>query len=275
MDQYFTVEKIVNFAVSGVVILVGWLVWRFIKQAMKKNIAARAERGELDSRDRKNATNLLLNVIKTILIVIIALAVMQINGIKITSLVAGLGIFSAVVGLALQDLLKDVVMGVHIMSDDFFKIGDVVQYNGDEGIVTSFNLRTTKIRSIADNDLITICNRNISEITKSSDSLFLPVPIPYEEPVGRVQEAMDAIVERIRGIEGVAKCRNLGLTDFQDSDLVYTLAITCPPTVKLGVRRLSRQAVLDVFNSMDIAIPYPQMDIHVLRGADEKQAVRT
>jgi small-conductance mechanosensitive channel len=267
MNQYFTLEKIMNFVVSGVVILVAWLVWRVIKKAIRKNVQEKMERGEMDSRDRRNATNLLINVIKTILIVITALAVMQINGIKITSLVAGLGIFSAVVGLALQDLLKDVIMGIHIMSDDFFKVGDVVQYNGDEGIVISFNLRTTKIRSIADNDLITICNRNISEITQSSDSLFLSVPVPYEEPVGKVQEAMNAIVERVRGIEDVARCRSLGLTDFQDSDLVYTLAITCPPAVKLTVRRLARQAVMEVFCSMGIAIPYPQMDVHMTRNA--------
>lgn len=263
MNQYFTIDNIMNIVVSGIVILIAWMVWRLIRKALRKTIEERTNRGEMDSRDKKNATNLLINGVKTILIVITALAVMQINGIKITSLVAGLGIFSAVVGLALQDFLKDVIMGVHIISDDFFKVGDVVQYNGEEGVVIAFNMRTTKIRSIADNDLITICNRNISEITQSSDSLFVPVPVPYDEPVGRVQEAMKKIVERVRGIDGVAHCRSLGLTDFQDSDLVYTISITCPPAVKLTVRRLTRQAVMEVFTSMGISIPYPQMDVHM------------
>jgi small-conductance mechanosensitive channel len=268
MNKYFTLESVMNIAVSGIVILIAWLIWRVIKKSLRKAVQEKTDRGEMDSRDKKNATNLLINGIKTILIVITALAVMQINGIKITSLVAGLGIFSAVVGLALQDLLKDVIMGIHIMSDDFFKVGDVVQYNGEEWVVLSFNLRTTKIRSIADNDLITICNRNISEITQSSDSLFLSIPVPYEEPVGRVQEAVKAIVERVRKLDGVKHCRSLGLTDFQDSELVYTLSITCPPTVKLTVRRLARQAVMEVFTSMGITIPYPQMDIHVTRGGE-------
>lgn len=269
MESYFTLEKIINFAVSGGVIFVGWLVWRIIKKALKKNIREREQRGELDSRDRRNATALLFNVIKTILIVIIALAVMQINGINITSLIAGLGIFSAVVGLALQDLLKDVIMGIHIMSDDFFKVGDVVQYGGDEGVVVSFNLRTTKIRSIADNDLITICNRNISEITQSSEDLFLSIPVPYEEPVGKVSGAVSEICDRVSTVDGVTECRSLGLTDFQDSDLVYKLHVKCSPTVKLGVRRLAQQAIYDVFGEMDISIPYPQMDVHV--SGEEKQ----
>ena len=67
--------------------------------------------------------------------------------------------------------------------------------------------------------------------------------------------------------DAIERCRSLGLTDFQDSDLVYTLAVTCPPAVKLTVRRLARQAVMEVFCSMGIAIPYPQMDVHMTRNA--------
>lgn len=260
-------ENLINLVVSGVVVIIGLLIWRAIKAALLKYIHQKQDKGELDTRERRNAQALLFNAIKTILIVIIALSVMQINGINISSLVAGLGIFSAVIGLALQDLLKDVIMGVHILSDDFFKVGDVVQYKGEEGVVISFNLRTTKLRSIADNDLITICNRNISEITQSSDRLFVPIPFPYEEPVGTVREAVSEIAARVRKLDGVTECTELGLTDFQDSDLVYKLAIVCAPTVKLTVKRFTQQAIYEVFLEHSIDVPYPQIDVHVSGGA--------
>ena len=76
-----------------------------------------------------------LNVLRYLLLLVTILLILQINGINVTSLVAGLGIVSAVVGLALQDILKDVIMGLHILSGRFFSVGDAVRYGIMEGIV--------------------------------------------------------------------------------------------------------------------------------------------
>lgn len=270
MTDFFTIERIENYIVSAVIVGVGWLLWRIIRRLLEKSIQTRREKGGLDTRESRSAAELVFNVIKTVLIVLIVLAVLQVNGININSLVAGLGIFSAVVGLALQDLLKDVIMGTHIMSDDFFKVGDVVRYNGEEGVVISFNLRTTKIRSISDNAVLTVCNRNISEISQCSDVFFLSVPVSYATPSEKAGKALDEIRDRIRALEGCLECENLGLTAFEDSDIAYTLQIRCSPAKKPYFRRLANQIIWEIFQREDISVPYPQVDVHYSGEADRR-----
>lgn len=88
----------------------------------------------------------LYDVIKYAILLGAALTVLQIYHINVTSLVAGLGLASAIVGLALQDVLKDSIMGVHLLSDYFFEVGDVVRYGDYEGVVISFYGKTPIIR---------------------------------------------------------------------------------------------------------------------------------
>jgi hypothetical protein len=53
--------------------------------------------------------NLLRNATKYIFLFLGVLIILQINGVNVTSLMAGVGIISIVVGLALQDALKDII----------------------------------------------------------------------------------------------------------------------------------------------------------------------
>ena len=74
---------------------------------------------------------------------------MQIYGVNVNSLVAGLGLVSVVVGLAIQDPLKDIITGVNIITDDYFSLGDVIKVDDVEGKVVQLGVRTTKIKDIA------------------------------------------------------------------------------------------------------------------------------
>ena len=92
---------------------------------------------------------------------------MQINGINVTSLVAGLGILSAIVGLALQDVIKDIVTGLRIVSEHYFGVGDVIMYEDIEGEVIELSIRSTTIRNINNDEITTISNRLFSKATTS------------------------------------------------------------------------------------------------------------
>lgn len=177
-------------------------------------------------------------------------------------MLAGVGIVSVVVGLALQDALKDIIMGANIITDNFFSIGDVVKYKGIEGKVISFGLKTTKIQDIATNNILSITNRNIDEIEKVSNEIYIGIPAPYEIKTEKMNEIGGKITERLKLFEKVEDCKYLGLDSLEDSCIIYKIQINCKPEYKYSVKRQATQIIKDELDKNSIDVPYPQMDLH-------------
>ena len=95
-------EFLISIAIIAAAIVIYFIIKRIIHRLMDKKVA----NSKIDRR-RKTYMKLFNNIIKYILIIVTVLAIMQVNGINVSSLVAGLGLASAIAGLALQDALKD------------------------------------------------------------------------------------------------------------------------------------------------------------------------
>ena len=262
MRELFTQERIGQLIVSAIIIGVAFAVWFIFSKTYKRIRNARRDAAPKDRRIG-TITAVVLNVVKGLMILVIATVVLEVNGINVTSLIAGFGIASAIVGLALQDFLKDVIMGLHIVGDDFFRVGDVIRYGETEGVVTSFNLRTTKVRLLLDSSVMTICNRNISEITQISGQVFLGIPLAYEENLREIQPLMEALCSRAAKIEGVAKCCYLGLTDLEESSVTCKVMAEFPPERKLELRRKVLGLIYEGLQEANVVIPFNQLDVHL------------
>ena len=213
-------------------------------------------------KKRKTYIRLITNVIKYAFIIITILILLQINGVNVSSMLAGVGILSVVIGLALQDALKDIIMGANIVTDNFFSIGDVVKYNGIEGKVIGFGLKTTKIQDLANQNIITISNRNITEIEKVSEYIYVDIPIPYELEPEKVEKVIESIVDKVKQGENVKECKYIGIGEFKDSSIMYKLEVQCVTEFKLKVRRYTLRCIKVVLDRNKIDIPYQQIDIH-------------
>lgn len=94
--------------------------------------------------------------------------------VKITPLVATLGIGGIAVGFALQDTLSNFFAGLHIISDKPIRIGDFIELEGNvSGYVEDIGWRSTRIRTLP-NTLVIVPNSKIASTTITNDSL--PVP---------------------------------------------------------------------------------------------------
>ena len=67
------------------------------------------------------------SIIKYITVIVVVLAVLSLWGINVSTILAGLGITTAIIGLAFQDLAKDIIAGIAIITEDQFEIGDVIE----------------------------------------------------------------------------------------------------------------------------------------------------
>ena len=89
----------------------------------------------------------MLKALQFILIILGFGAVAQIWGIQIAPLLAGLGIFGIAVGLGAQDLFKNLISGILILTEKRFVPGEWIQADGIcEGTVEQINFRSTLIR---------------------------------------------------------------------------------------------------------------------------------
>ncbi len=248
-----------NILLSLVIVIIAVAVIIFLGNFRKK-----ATKSFQSLQDPKVTIIRRITIVARVLVAVVAaMTVCQVNGINISSVIAGLGIAGAVVGLALQDYLKDIIMGVHIISDKFFGVGDCVRYNGRDCVVVGFSLTSTKIGDLSDHSVTTVCNRNISEMQKLRDRFTLDIPLSYDEKAGDVHKMMQEISELISNSENVNKCEFLGTQEFEDSAIKYRLLIFSEPQQSPQVRRDALYTVQRYLADKGVTIPFNQLDVHI------------
>ena len=111
-----------------------------------------------------------LKGLKILVVIIGIVAVLELWGIKVGPIIAGLGLLGVAVALGAQDLFKNLISGIMILMERRFKIGDVIHIAGEaEGIVEQIGFRSTLIRQF-DSNLVMVPNFKFAErsVTNSS-----------------------------------------------------------------------------------------------------------
>ena len=96
-------------------------------------------------------------LIKIVLYIIAGYLSLKELGFDLGGVATGIGIGSAVLAIAMQDLVKETFAGVLLFMDKPFEIGDWIEANGTSGAVEDLSLRSTRIRT-ANDTIVTIAN---------------------------------------------------------------------------------------------------------------------
>ena len=72
-----------------------------------------------------------LKGLKIIVIILAIVAILELWGIKVGPVIAGLGLFGVAVALGAQDLFKNLISGIMILTERRFMIGDVIHVSGE------------------------------------------------------------------------------------------------------------------------------------------------
>ena len=200
------------------------LVSIFLSSISKKIIYKIFNFGSLiNEGKKKSVANLVNNIVKILIFLIAIVTILDIYGIDTKSLVASLGVVSLVAGLALQDLLKDFIVGISILLEGQFSIGDWVSINGFKGEVIPSNLRTTKLRAYT-GEIKYIANRNITEVTNYSTdktNLIIDVSVAYESDIDKVKKILDELCEQFKQEYKLKDLICLGIQELADSSINF------------------------------------------------------
>jgi len=258
-------ESIKNISYGNIIGSIVLIIISVILYKVVVFFISKGERSNADSKANKKVKTyirLIKNVLLYVFIVITVLLILQINGINVSSLLAGVGIMGAVIGLAIQDWLKDIIRGTSILSDNYFSVGDIIRYNGVEGKVVVIGLKTTKMQELKTGYIKSIANRKIEEVDIVSNNIYINVPMPYETQINVAENAIDDMLVEINKLENVQNCMYKGINELADSSIKYLIEITCNPQNKLQVNRDALRIILLTMANHKIEVPYNQIDVH-------------
>ncbi len=135
------------------------LVFHFLIRALIWVLETLAER----STARRLTIKWLIPITRMVLWAIAAfLIVNNVFRVDAQGIIAASAALGLAVGIAAQDVLKNVLGGLLVVFDQPFQVGDKITVGGTYGEVTSIGLRSTRIMT-ADDDLVTIPNSQVVE----------------------------------------------------------------------------------------------------------------
>ena len=190
----------------------------------------------LSGLDKMLTRELIGWIIKSLKILIFILglaAVLELWGIKIGPIIAGLGLFGVAVALGAQDLFKNLISGILVLVEKRFKIGDWILVEGTiEGIVEKIGFRSTVIRKF-DKSLAIIPNFqfaensvvNISETTNWR--VRWSITLQYNTTVAQLKKVREEIESYINKSEDFDQSVGVAVRIEKFSDSSIDLLVRC------------------------------------------------
>ena len=215
-----------------------------------------------NNKKRKTYLRMLRSIIGATIVIVVILIVLQLFGINVSSMLAGVGIASIIIGFALQDAMKDIFRGLEIVSDNYYDIGDVIKFGDNMGQVLSINLRTTKIQDMNTMNIVSIANRNINQVEVVTGYIYISAPLPLRIKPTAASTLMTEIAHNVQKLPNVTSVISQGLTSITNSSLNYQLQITCDPINQLQVRRDALGCIATTLASHKILLPYTELTVH-------------
>jgi small-conductance mechanosensitive channel len=255
---------------SLIIILIIFLMTNLIVFLAKKTL--------LRNKNRKldiGTSYALLQIIKYIVWVIAFGLILETLGVKLTVLIAGSAALLVGVGLGLQQTFNDVLSGIILLSEKSIKIEDVLEIDGDIVKIQSIGLRTSKalntddVSIIIPNSLITN-NKVINWSHQTIKARFrIDVGVAYGSDIDLVIKILEESAFEHSDISSMdsteARLVNFGNSSLDFQVLFFSENIFRISKVKSDIRRI----ISKKFTDNQIAIPFPQMDLHLKSNSPE------
>jgi small conductance mechanosensitive channel len=211
---------------------------------------------------------LVVRIMRLLVFALALVVALDTAGVKMTALIAGVGVAGVGIGLAMQDILSNLMAGLTIIFTKPFRFGEYIEIAGVQGQVTSIELFTTTLLH-ADHSQVIIPNRKIvSEILHNYGhirQLNLNVGVSYGTNINTaVTIVRDVLSRNARVLKEPTP--GVGITMLADSSI--NIAV-CPWTAVADYGPAQTeiyQAIVEQFRANNIQISFPQREVRTLNN---------
>lgn len=247
-------------------LLVGRALSRVTERAVRSlhkraPMRATSVRGELRTATMATA---LARLVRLVVWIIAALLALNELGLNLGPLLAGAGVVGVAVGLGAQSLVRDMVGGLFIISEDQYGVGDIVDLGLASGVVEEVNLRATRLRG-ADGTVWWVPNGQIQRVgntTMEFSRAVVDICVPYGVDLGAVGRVMEEEAAAVAGDAewGPKLLEPAVLWGAQSSDAlgpIMRIVVTTRPADQYGVGRELRRRIIDRLSAAGLRQPAP------------------
>ncbi len=218
----------------------------------------------------------ILKSLKYLIIFLGVVAVLEVWGIKIGPVIAGLGLFGVAVALGAQDLFKNLISGIMILLEKRFQLGDVISVPGHtEGTVEHIGFRSTLIRKF-DSTPITIPNYIFAEApimnytNRTNRRINWTIGLEYNSTIEQIKNLTDSIKYYISNNSDFLVNENykafIRLDKFNDSSidiLVYCFTSTNDWEVYLEIKEKLASEIKSKVEEFNLNFAFPSQSIYI------------
>jgi len=250
-------DLIMIYAPRLLVAIVIWFIGLWVIKMLRKGTEKVMDKSNYDASLKKFLLNLLKWTLKIILIVV----VLGTLGIETTSFAAILAAAGLAVGLALQGSLANFAGGVLIMIFKPMKIGDLIEAQGEIGVVKEIEIFTTRLIGLSNKEIIipngALSNGNIINYTvQGTRRVDLVFGVSYDADIKKTKEIIMAqLVNHPKVLKEPAPTVNV--LELADSSVNFAVRPWCNSedywTVYFDVTESTKEAL----DAAGIEIPYP------------------
>lgn len=254
---------IMEYSLKIIAALAIYFIGRIIAKEIAKGVLKTLQNRRIDDTVASFTHNLTYG---TLLVFVILAALSQI-GIQTASFITIIGAAGLAIGLALQGSLSNFAAGVLMVIFRPFKIGDYVEAGGKAGIVEDIQIFCTQLKS-PDNKVIIIPNASIMNDSivnysrKPMRRVDLTIGVGYDAYLPDVKALLLKTVEaneKVLQAEGI----QVAVVELADSSVNFVVRSWAKTADYWDVYFELTESIKLELDKNNIAIPFPQMDVHV------------
>lgn len=182
-----------NFTLRTALLAVLVCSWGFVALGLLEHLLL----GHWLGQGRHNIPRLALDIGRALaFIVVVLLTLSLVLGVQLSSVVISSTVASAVIGLALQDLLKNVIAGIALQGERPFEVGHWVEINRQTGRVVEMSWRATRVITV-DGNYIIYPNANLAQselinftLGSPIQAMHVQVGVGYSHPPNLVKQVL-------------------------------------------------------------------------------------
>lgn len=228
----------------------------------------------------------LIKVIKVTLVIIAVATILEIWGIRVGPIVAGLGLFGVAVALGAQDMFKNLISGLLILSEKRFNVGDWILVEGVvEGTVEDVGFRSTVVRRF-DQAPVYVPNARLADTAATNFSamtyrrIFWMISVEYRttiEQLRRIRDEIEAyIIENDEFVDPSEVATFVRIDRFSDSSIdimLYCFTRTIKWGEWLEIKERLALQVKEIVEGAGSSFAFPSRTIYMRHPTGEKPEV--